>query len=680
MNTPTQIESPSHTGNNDNSNTSRAKPTFSELLAGNPLLAAVERLGFTTPTPVQQLTLPSALEKRDLIIQAQTGSGKTLAFMLPLLSALRQLETETRLNFTFGLIIAPTRELALQIADVARSLEPDCEPVVLIGGVDMNSQHKALERNPRLVIGTPGRILDQLRQRTLRLNRCQFFVLDEADEMLSMGFLQDVRAILSRLPDGRQGMFVSATITGRVEMLANSFLEKPEVIVVSKPEVDLPPIEHFYCEVGGDLMAKPAALCDLIETFRPSSTIVFCNTKSDTQLVEARLRRRGFEARRINSDLSQKQRDRVMAQIRKGDLPILVATDIAARGLDMDQIELVVNYAIHDQPETYVHRTGRTGRAGRTGKAISLIGPRDFGAFHFLTKVLPAQFKKLTIPSEDDIADARLAHVYELLRKSRLEVKDRDLSVARKFLAEMGGVDSPSEEFEQFTAKLCLYLVEHSLLDQAKSLDEELDSAPPEERTPDVSSSNTPRRDTREDRKHTKERDRQSARHESESRRSAEAESGRSSRNRPENRGSHREPQHRREAPEHGRRSSARDDLHRDSPQQRESNYNRENYKGVDQPQINRSREHSEPLPEELRLYISQGRLHGMSDTEFIKLAVELGQLSKDDLRRLTIRERYGMVDLDREKAQLLVNNLSGVEINGRTLTVEIAANLTPSR
>jgi ATP-dependent RNA helicase DeaD len=446
---------------------------FADLVPSKTLTAILEKQGFTAATPVQKETIPPALEGKDLIIQAQTGSGKTLAFGIPLL--LNESVKNNKADVTTALVVAPTRELACQVSGVLEKLSEDTTPVLLIGGEPLKVQRKALQHDARIVVGTPGRILDMIRQRALNLKRCGFFVLDEVDEMFSMGFFEDVRAILARLPRKRQGLFLSATVSPRVQMLAGSFLTKPENIIVDEIGKDLPPIEHCYCNVGAEMTAKPDALADFIETMRPRSAIIFCNTKSDTELVEVYLRRRGFDARRINSDLGQSQRTKIMQKIRKQELQFLVATDIAARGLDIEQIELVVNYSLHEESDIYFHRTGRTGRAGKSGRALSLVGPQDFMAFHRLRKQTDAEFKELPLPTNDDVADARLAHIYELLRLSELNCSVRDYLVAQKFLKEVGGVEEAPEDLQEMLSKLCLSMVEHSMAVNTRSLDEELD-------------------------------------------------------------------------------------------------------------------------------------------------------------------------------------------------------------
>jgi ATP-dependent RNA helicase DeaD len=237
-------------------------------------------------------------------------------------------------------------------------------------------------------------------------------------------------------------------------MLAQSFLKKPLTLTIKGAEQSPQAIEHLYCEVGGGITEKAVALCDLIETERPQSVIIFCNTKSDTELVEVYLRRRGFDARRLNSDLSQSQREKIMTALRSGDLKILIATDIAARGIDIELIDLVVNYSLHDQHETYVHRTGRTGRAGRSGKAISLIGPQDFTAFVNLKRNVPMELKKKELPSEEEVSLAKLTHFYEMVRDSGVSVSAKELTIVKGLLKELGDIGEPTEELVDMVAKL----------------------------------------------------------------------------------------------------------------------------------------------------------------------------------------------------------------------------------
>lgn len=619
--------------------------TFRDITNDSEILRSIDELGFTKPTEVQRKAIPTALQGHDMLVQAQTGSGKTLAFILPMVAALKSSGRDQDLHSTFALVVVPTRELALQGVEVLNSLKTGIRPTCVIGGSDLNQQLRELKEDARVVIGTPGRLLDLIKQRALRLNNCRFFALDEVDEMLSIGFIEDVRSILSRLPDRRQGMFVSATITPRVEMLANSFLNFPKNIFVQKVGSAPAPIEHLYCEIGGDLMAKPAALCDFIETLRPRSAIIFCNTKSDTQLVEALLRRRGFDARRLNSDLTQAQRNRVMSKIRKGELQFLVATDIAARGLDIEQIDLVVNYAIHEQPEAYVHRTGRTGRAGRSGKAISLIGPRDFGAFHFLTKVLELKFTKIPVPTDTEVADARVTHLYEMIRQKEIEIRERDVFVARQVLREMGGFAEAPEELEEIIAKLCRYTMEHFVSSEAKSLEEELD-------TPARPSSMDEGRGGRDDKRRGARRDRND-------RGEREQRSERGERGERDERRTRGERQNREERPE--RREEA-------APGNREERSEHSN--GYEErPRSERPRSNGS----DVRVYFGQGQTHGMTPGVFSDIAKEFAEVPAGDLKNISVREFYGFVDIAESKAEALISSLNGIEYNGQPLPVELA-------
>lgn len=449
-------------------------PSFDDIIPSGSVLDAVNALGFPGPTDVQAATIPAALAGHDLVVQARTGSGKTFAFVIPILLKLQQAMKSGPLpRATFALIVTPNRELAAQIEEVIASITQEVKPACLIGGASMGAQINALHDDPRVVVGTPGRILDLLRQRHLSLRKCQMFVLDEADEMLSTGFMEDVRAILSRLPSKRQGLFVSATITPRVNVLAGSFLSKPETITVGRPGEDLPPIEHIFYEVGEGVTTKASALCDLIEIMRPRSAMIFCNTKSDTETVEIFLRRRGYDARRINSDLSQKERSYVMGRIKSQELRFLVGTDLASRGIDIDQMDLVINYSIPVEPESYMHRTGRTGRAGRAGTAVSLVGPQDFMAFIALKRFLTFELKKLPLPSDDEVIQARLAHFYELLRASSVEHKERDLMLARKLLQELGSIEEPADELTEALATLTRFTMEHFIKLETSAIDDE---------------------------------------------------------------------------------------------------------------------------------------------------------------------------------------------------------------
>ncbi len=399
-------------------------------------------------------------------------------------------------------------------------------------------------------------------------------------------------------------------------------------------------------------------------------------------LVEALLRRRGFDARRINSDLTQAQRERVMKKIRKGELQFLVATDIAARGLDIEQIDLVINYAIHEQPEAYIHRTGRTGRAGRSGKAISLIGPRDFGAFHFLTKVVDLKFNKMPIPTDIEVADARITHLYEMLRQKEMEVRDRDVLVARQLLREMGAITEAPEELENMIAKLCRYTVEHFLSSEAKSLDEELEA----QAAKDEASSEGPggrdggrQRGRGERSERGGRRDEDSRERPPRERRESRAGSGegreepREGRGgRTDDRGQPREARNDRErAPRErgeGHSPEARTEPRSETPRNDQRGERR-----ADRNDERRSDDRRNAAPE-VRVYIGQGLSHGMTPDALGSLAKEFAEIDENAIRNISMRDHYGFADLLEPQAKKLIETLHGIEHNGAPLLVELAA------
>lgn len=377
------------------------RSAFSSILTDQQLITALTEQNILTATEVQAASIPAILTGKDLIVEAQTGSGKTLAFSLPIIL---QIRSRPKTKSTQALIITPTRELATQVVRVIESMVTDIKPVCIIGGASSKTQENRLKQDPRIVVGTPGRISDLINRRALNLRSCHTFVLDEADEMLSMGFLEDVREILRSLPRERQGLFFSATISPRVQSLAGGFLKKPETIIIAKNKETSAQIQHLYHKVDGGVTSKAAFICKLFEVEKPQSAIIFCNTKSDTELLDAYLRRRNFNARRINSDLSQKERDKVLTELRNGDINYLIATDVAARGIDIKELEIVINYSLHKDPDVYVHRTGRTGRAGASGKAISVLGPGDMPAYFGLLRQLPIELTELELPKEQTAA------------------------------------------------------------------------------------------------------------------------------------------------------------------------------------------------------------------------------------------------------------------------------------
>ncbi len=337
------------------------------------ILRALTDLGYTEPTPIQEGTIDALLRDKDMVGQAQTGSGKTAAFMLPILDRIDPGSKDLQ-----ALILCPTRELALQVADASRSFArylDDVNIVPVYGGAPIVEQITALNRGGQIVVGTPGRVLDLLRRGKMILSDCRMVVLDEADEMLSMGFIDDVRDILKRTPWGKQTALFSATMPDPIKKLAEEELHTPEFVKVASKEITVDTVEQRVAFAEG--RDKLELLERFIQEMKPPTMIIFARTKIGTQKLADDLKRRGHKVRALHGDMGQGARDSVMIAFRGKRIPILVATDVASRGLDVSHVTHVVNYDLPDEPEVYVHRIGRTGRVGREGFAISLVANKE---------------------------------------------------------------------------------------------------------------------------------------------------------------------------------------------------------------------------------------------------------------------------------------------------------------
>jgi len=353
--------------------------SFDDLPLSDPMRQALQEMGYDEPTAVQAALWEPAAAGRDVVVQARTGTGKTAAFGIPMLERLLR----PSLRAAQALVLCPTRELALQVCREIDRLgaHKSVRTVAVYGGASMSKQIDAIAAGAALVVGTPGRVLDHLRRETLDPSAIRCVVLDESDEMLSMGFEKELTAILEHLPERRQTMLLSATLPPDIERLARSRLHDPEFVTLSGDHIGALGVAHFTYLVTAD---KPGALVQVLEVENPESAIIFCNTRAHTHQLAQHLRGRGFRADWLNGDLPQPEREKVMNATRKGQLRFLVATDVAARGIDISHLSHVINYDFPRDPESYVHRTGRTGRLNRTGTAISLVTPQDLGAVYIL--------------------------------------------------------------------------------------------------------------------------------------------------------------------------------------------------------------------------------------------------------------------------------------------------------
>ncbi|MGW8483903.1 DEAD/DEAH box helicase [Microbacterium sp. NPDC055903] len=380
-------------------------PGFEELGITGAVLKAIKDLGYETPSPIQAATIPTLLSGRDVVGMAQTGTGKTAAFALPVLERLDLAQKTPQ-----ALVLAPTRELALQVCEAFESYATRMKGVHVLpvyGGQGYGVQLSALRRGVHVVVGTPGRIMDHLAKGTLDLSELKYLVLDEADEMLKMGFAEDVEQILAQTPDDKQVALFSATMPAQIRRLAQQYLHDPEEITITSKTATNTNITQRYLVVS--YAQKVDALTRILEVENFDGMIVFVRTKNETETLAEKLRARGYSAAAINGDVPQVQRERSVNQLKDGKLDILVATDVAARGLDVERISHVVNFDIPTDTESYVHRIGRTGRAGRTGDAISFITPRERYLLKHIEKATRQQPSQMQLPSTDDVNTTRLA-------------------------------------------------------------------------------------------------------------------------------------------------------------------------------------------------------------------------------------------------------------------------------
>ncbi|MEM7448157.1 MAG: DEAD/DEAH box helicase [Myxococcota bacterium] len=372
-------------------------PTFDKLPLTSEVRRAVNELGWLHPTPVQIETYPPAVAGTDLVVQARTGTGKTGAFGLPLVDKIVEPRNEPQ-----ALLLAPTRELALQSARELESLAAyrNLKILALYGGAPMDRQIRELKKGPQILSGTPGRVLDHILRGTLNVETIRVLVLDEADEMLSMGFARELNAILDQLPRSKQTLLFSATVDDDVQRMAQRHMNDPQFIMLSGNDIGAASILHFTYSISG--LGRARDLVRILEVEDPESAIIFCNTKMETEKVASELKSSGFTSDWLNGDLPQSEREKVMARTRSGEIRYLVATDVAARGIDVSHLTHVINYMLPEAPAQYIHRTGRTGRAGRTGTAISLVSPRELGALYYIRlqyKIFPAE---RSLPSEGE--------------------------------------------------------------------------------------------------------------------------------------------------------------------------------------------------------------------------------------------------------------------------------------
>ncbi len=386
------------------SDTPAITPSFKDLALSEPVLKALESVGYETPSPIQAQIIPFVMAGRDVLGQAQTGTGKTAAFALPVLSNIDVKQKDPQ-----ALVLAPTRELAIQVAEAFQRYASHIKGfhvLPIYGGQDYTTQLRQLNRGAHVVVGTPGRVMDHMRRGTLKLDQLKTLILDEADEMLRMGFIDDVEWILEQTPDTRQTALFSATMPTEIRKIAQKYLNNPEQVTIKVKTTTAANIRQRYWFVSG--VHKMDALTRILEAENFDGMIIFVRTKTATIEVAEKLEARGFSASAINGDMSQALRERAIDNLKTGKLDILIATDVAARGLDVDRITHVVNFDIPYDTESYVHRIGRTGRAGRTGDAILFVSPREKRLLANIEQATKQKVEEMQLPSTEFINNTRI--------------------------------------------------------------------------------------------------------------------------------------------------------------------------------------------------------------------------------------------------------------------------------
>lgn len=405
---------------------------FKELNLSREVLNALDDMGFNEPSKVQEESIPYALEGRDILVEAQTGTGKTASFGIPMIEKLE------KSDYIKGLVLVPTRELARQVSDELKKIAKYKKFIKILpiyGGADMGRQFRELRNGVDIVVGTPGRVMDHMRRKTIILDNLEILVLDEADEMFDMGFRDDMKTIIEKTNPDRITSFYSATLGDDIKQFSKLYQRNPEKIVIEKKELTQERINQYYLEMNNNM--KSEILNRLIMIYNPKKSIIFCNTKRMVEKLETELAKKGYKVDSLHGDMRQGSRDSVMKKFRENSIDILIATDIAARGLDVDDIDVVFNYDFPQQNEYYVHRIGRTARAGKNGISFTFLTSRDFHKLAEIEKYTNAKMEKISLPTLDDVKDSNEEHLFEMIKENiSKENSEQYVNLLNRLLAE----------------------------------------------------------------------------------------------------------------------------------------------------------------------------------------------------------------------------------------------------
>lgn len=604
-----------------------ASQTFADLGITADVLSAIDAMGWSTPTPVQAESYALASKGADLVVQARTGTGKTGAFGIPLVDKICDSEPGVQ-----ALVLAPTRELALQSAREIGKLaaNKNITTVAVYGGAPIEKQVKKLAEGAQIVSGTPGRVLDHLRRGTLDPSGLRALVLDEADEMLSMGFAKELNAIMELLPKTRQTLLFSATVDSPVQRMSQRHMTEPTFLELSGDAVGAVGIDHFIYSVSGKNRAGD--LVKILEVEDPESAIVFCNTKVETEHVASVLQQAGFNADWLNGDLPQSERERIMGRTRASELRFLVATDVAARGIDISHLTHVINFGLPQHLEQYIHRTGRTGRAGRTGTAISLVSPQELGTLYYLRlqyKIFP---KERSIPTAGEERTRREMDRVAMLQGAFVKAPaEIDRAVAARILTHANAERIIAGLLSAFFGTEAE--TEEEVDELAAAARREKAPAPVPEEKEEASTkarkSDRPRRKKRRDDDDDRPRRRR-----------------RRDRDDAEDRGAKAEDE--------------AQDAKADAPESRDDT-------------SDESADGDREERDQVRLYIDTGRAAGTRVRDLNQLFQEVGGLERGEVGRIRLRDKHSFVFVPTDKADAVIEKLHGHDFNGETLTVERA-------
>ena len=407
---------------------------FIDLNLSSELLRAIVDLGFESPSEVQEASIPIILEGRDVLAQAQTGTGKTASFGIPIIEGMEEDADDLQ-----ALVLVPTRELARQVSEELKKLskyKKFIKIVPIYGGADMGKQLRDLKKGASIVVGTPGRVMDHMKRKTIRLDGLKFLTFDEADEMFDMGFRDDMKTIIEKTNPDRQTLFFSATFDNDIREFSRLYQRDPAKVIIEKKELTAEKIEQFYLELNRNM--KTEILNRLILIHKPKKSIIFCNTKRMVEALEVEIAQRGYKVDSLHGDMRQSSRDNVMKKFRNGTIDVLIATDVAARGLDVSDIDLVFNYDLPQQAEYYVHRIGRTARAGKKGASFTFVTSRDYPKFREIEKYANIKMEKMKLPTKADVERESLDNLFDKVNKNILKAEDQVTytEVLNKLLAE----------------------------------------------------------------------------------------------------------------------------------------------------------------------------------------------------------------------------------------------------